>query len=151
MLPLFLALERRFLLKIRQSDNTIYTVKKGNKMNKQIGKVTKKTSELLGLDYQDEKPIFIGEANIAHMKEEHPEDYKKYGSKISEIIVNPTYLARNEKKKSIEYIKEYKVDNEYVLVAVRVSNNDVHFARTMYVMADEKVERYKRHNYFYKV
>lgn len=148
MLPLFLALERRFLLKIRQSDDTIYTVKKGNK---QIGKVTKKTSELLGLDYQDEKPIFIGEANIAHMKEEHPEDYKKYGSKISEIIVNPTYLARNEKKKSIEYIKEYKVDNEYVLVAVRVSNNDVHFARTMYVMADEKVERYKRHNYFYKV
>ena len=90
----------KFLLKIRQSDNTIYTVKKGNKMNKQIGKVTKKTSELLGLDYQDEKPIFIGEANIAHMKEEHPEDYKKYGSKISEIIVNPTYLARNEKKKS---------------------------------------------------
>lgn len=148
MLPLFLALERRFLLKIRQSDDTIYTVKKGNK---QIGKVTKKTSELLGLDYQDEKPIFIGEANIAHMKEEHPEDYKKYGSKISEIIVNPTYLARNEKKKSIEYIKEYKVDNEYVLVAVRVSNNDVHFARTMYVMVDEKVERYKRHNYFYKV
>ena len=148
MLPLFLALERRFLLKIRQSDDTIYTVKKGNK---QIGKVTKKTSELLGLDYQDEKPIFIGEANIAHMKEEHPEDYKKYGSKISEIIVNPTYLASNEKKKSIEYIKEYKVDNEYVLVAVRVSNNDVHFARTMYVMADEKVERYKRHNYFYKV
>ena len=43
------------------------------------------------------------------------------------------------------------MDNEYVLVAVRVSNNDVHFARTMYVMVDEKVERYKRHNYFYKV
>ena len=119
-------------------------------MNKQIGKVTKKTSEILGLDYKNEKTIFIGEANIAHMKAEHPEDYKKYGSKISEIIANPTYLARNEKKKSIEYIKEYKVDNEYVLVAVRVSNN-VHFARTMYVMADEKVERYRRHNYFYKI
>ena len=55
------------------------------------------------------------------------------------------------KKKSIEFIKEYKTKNEeYVLIAVRVSNNNVHFARTMYIMADEKVNRYFKHNYFYK-
>lgn len=119
-------------------------------MNKQIGKVSKKIIKILGLNYQKEEPIFIGEANIKHMKEEHPEDYEKYGIHIEEIIANPTYLARNEKKKSIEFIKEYKIDNEYVLVAVRVSNNNVHFARTMYVMAEEKVEKYFKHNYFYK-
>ena len=121
-----------------------------NKMNKQIGKVTKKIIKLLGLDYEKEQPIFIGEANIKHMKEEHPEDFKKYGMDIEEIIKNPTYLARNGKKKSIEFIKKYKIKNDYVLVAVRVSNNNVHFARTMYVMADEKVEKYFKHNYFYK-
>ena len=69
---------------------------------------------------------------------------------IEDIINNPTYLARNEKKKSIEFIKKYVVDNEYVLVAVRVSYKDVYFARTMYVMSDEKVKKYFEHNYFYK-
>lgn len=119
-------------------------------MNKQIGKVSKKIIEILGLKYEKEEPIFIGEANIKHMKEEHPKDFEKYGANIEDIIKNPTYLARNEKKKSIEFIKEYKIDNEYVLVAVRISSNNIHFARTMYVMADEKVQKYFKHNYFYK-
>lgn len=120
-------------------------------VNRQIGKITKKIIQILGLNYNEEKPIFIGDANIKHMKDEHPEDFKKYASKIEEIIRKPTYLARNEKKKSIEFIKKYNVnEKEYVLVAVRVSNNNVHFARTMYVMADEKVQKYFEHNYFYK-
>lgn len=119
-------------------------------MNKQVGKVTNKIIKILGLDYKKEEPIFIGEANINHMKEEHKEDFEKYGANIEDIINNPTYLARNEKKKSIEFIKEYEIDGEFVLVAVRVSSNNVHFARTMYVMADEKVEKYFKHNYFYK-
>ena len=85
------------------------------------------------------------------MQEEHPRDFEKYGSKIEDIIKNPTYLARNEKKKSIEFIKRYNInENEHVLVAVRISNNNIHFARTMYIMADEKVEKYFEHNYFYK-
>lgn len=119
-------------------------------MNKQIGKVSNKIIKILGLKYEKEEPIFIGEANIKHMKEEHPEDFEKYGRYIEDIINNPTYLARNEKKNSIEFIKEYKIDNEYVLIAVRVSSNNVHFARTMYIMADEKVKKYFEHNYFYK-
>lgn len=119
-------------------------------MNKQIGKVSKKVIKILGLKYQKEEPIFIGDANIQHMKEGHPLDFEKYGADIEDIINNPTYLARNEKKKSIEFIKKYKVNNEYVLVAVRVSNKNVHFARTMYVMADEKVKKYFKHKYFYK-
>lgn len=73
-------------------------------MNKQIGKITTKIIRKLDLGYKEEIPIFIGEANINHMKEEHPEDYEKYGKNIENIIKNPTYLARNEKKKSIELI-----------------------------------------------
>ena len=119
-------------------------------MNRQIGKISKKIIDILKLGYEKEQPIFIGDANIKHMKEEHPVDFSTYGAEIGDIIRKPTYLARNEKKKSIEFIKEYKIDNEYVLVAVRVSNNNVHFARTMYIMADEKVKKYFEHNYFYK-
>lgn len=119
-------------------------------MNKQIGLVSKKIIQILGLNYNKEEPIFIGEANINHMKKQHPEDFEKYGADIEDIIKNPTYLARNEKKNSIEFIKEYKIDNEYVLIAVRISSNDVHFVRTMYVMDNIKVQKYFKHNYFYK-
>jgi len=120
-------------------------------VNRQIGKITKKIIQILNLKYNEEKPIFIGDANIKHIKDEHPEDFKKYASKIEEIIKYPTYLARNEKKKSIEFIKRYNInEKDYVLVDVRVSNNNVHFARTMYIMADEKVQKYFKHKYFYK-
>lgn len=95
--------------------------------------------DILGLDYKEEQPIFIGNSNLAHIKQEHSEDFEKYGKDIENIIKNLTYLARNEKKKSIEFIKECKINNDFVLVAVRVSNLNIHFARTMYVMADEKV------------
>lgn len=120
-------------------------------MNRQIGKITKKIIRILGLNYSKEKPIFIGDTNIKHMKDKHPEDFKKYAFKIEEILKNPTYLARNEKKKSIEFIKKYNINKkDYVLVAVRVSSNNIHFVRTMYIMADEKVKKYLKHNYFYK-
>ena len=113
--------------------------------------ITKKIIRILNLDYTEEKPIFIGESNIEHMAKEHSNDYKKYNSKIEEIIKWPTYIARNEKKKSIEFIKKYEMDKEdYVLVVVRVSSNNINFVRTMYVMADEKVNRYFKHKYFYK-
>lgn len=119
-------------------------------MNYRIGKISKKVIQILNLNDKKEKAIYIGNGNIEHIKIRHPEDYKKYGDKIEEIIKNPTYLARNEKKNSIEFIKEYKINNDFVLVAVRVSNSDIHFVRTMYVMSDEKVKRYFKHKYFYK-
>lgn len=112
--------------------------------------MTQKVIDILGLEYDEEVPIFIGKSNLQHMKEKHPNDFEKYGNDIENILKNPTYLARNEKKKSIEFIKEYKIDEDFVLVAVRVSNQNVHFARTMYVMADEKVEKYFKYHYFYK-
>ena len=119
-------------------------------MNYEIGKITKEVIKILGLNYKEEVPIFIGISNISHMKERHAIDFERYGNKIREIIKKPTYLARNEKKQSIEFIKEYKVNNDFVLVIVRVSRNDVHFVRTRYVMDEKKVEKYFEHNYFYK-
>lgn len=70
-------------------------------MNYEIGKITKEIIEILKLDYLEEKPIFIGDSNINHIKQRHLEDYIKYGTEIENIIKNPTYLARNDKKNSI--------------------------------------------------
>jgi len=116
-------------------------------MNKQIGKVNKKVIKILGLKYKEELPIILGDANIEHMKRQHMEDYKKYGKDISKIIENPTYIAKNPKQGSIEYIKEYKVNDEFVLVAVRISNKGTMFAKTLFTMTERKKNIYLKNGY----
>lgn len=119
-------------------------------MNKQIGKVNKKVIDLLGLEYKEELPIILGDTNIEHMKRQHPDDYNKYGDKIKDIINAPTYVAKNPNKSSIEYIKEYKIDNEFVLVAVRISNKGTMFAKTLFRMTERKINIYLNNNYAIK-
>lgn len=111
-------------------------------MNKEIGKVTTKVIGLLNLNYENEIPIYIGDNNINHMVREHPEDFKIYGNQIQDIINKPTYVALNPKKYSIEYIKEYKIKNDFVLVAVRASSNGNMFARTLFKMTERKKDIY---------
>lgn len=116
-------------------------------MNGQIGKITKKVIKLLNLEYTEELPIILGDTNIEHMKRQHFDDYKKYGKDIEEIVNNPTYVARNPNQGSIEYIKEYKVDNEFVLVAVRISNKGTMFAKTLFTMTERKKNIYLKNGY----
>ncbi|HBC84419.1 MAG TPA: transposase [Clostridiales bacterium] len=116
-------------------------------MNRQIGKVNKKVIKLLSLEYKEELPIILGDSNIEHMKRQHPQDYYKYGDKIMDIVNNPTYVAKNPNQGSIEYIKEYKVDNEFILVAVRISNRGTMFAKTMFKMTERKIKIYLQNGY----
>lgn len=116
-------------------------------MNKQIGKVNKKVIQLLGLKYEKELPIILGDSNIEHMKRQHKEDYEKYGHDISNIVNNPTYVARNPNQDSIEYIKEYKINSEFVLVAVRISNKGTMFAKTLFTMTERKKNIYLKNGY----
>ena len=116
-------------------------------MNKQIGKVSKKVIELLGLEYDEELPIILGDTNIEHMKRQHPIDYDKYGKDIQEIIRKPTYVAKNPNQGSIEYIKEYKIEDEFVLVAVRISNKGTMFAKTLFTMTERKKNIYLKNGY----
>ena len=119
-------------------------------MHKRIGTVNKRVINLLGLKYTEEMPIILGESNIAHMKREHPDDFDKYGADIEDIVNNPTYVARNPNQDSIEYIKEYKIDNDFVLVAVRITNKGIMFARTLFVMTEHKKQKYLSKGYAVK-
>ena len=116
-------------------------------MNKKIGKLNKKVIQLLNLKYNEELPILLGDSNINHMQRQHQEDYEKYGHDISNIINNPTYVAKNPTQGSIEYIKEYNVDNTFVLVAVRVSNKGTMFAKTLFTMTERKKNIYLKNGY----
>lgn len=116
-------------------------------MNKQIGKINWKVIKILGLNYRQEIPIFLGDSNIEHMKRQHSMDYDKYGKDISNIVLNPTYIAKNPHQGSIEYIKEYKINNEFVLLAVRVSSSGKFFARTLFTMTERKKNIYLNKGY----
>lgn len=117
--------------------------------NKIIGNLSEKVVKEFGLSLKIGQPILLGESNLKHMESEHPEDFKKYGDKIEEIIKTPDFIAKHPKKKdsAIEYIKIFKnEEDEHVLVAVRATGAGKLFARTLFVMDPEKVERYKSKN-----
>ena len=108
----------------------------------EIGKITDRVIELLGLSVAADTPVYIGQSNISHMKASHPAYFNKYNTFIPDIISNPDYVGLNNKDNSIEYAKEIAVDNEFVKVAVRVSTNDKYFARSIYALNKNRVNNF---------
>lgn len=114
---------------------------------KQVGTVSEKVIKLLGLEgISADTPIYLGDSNIEHMKSRHLNDYLKYGADISIIINEADYVGINANDNSIEYVKEYKIDDEYVKVAVRVSKGNVFYARSIYVLNKNRVINYINKN-----
>ena len=109
---------------------------------KRVGKIEDKVINLLKLPQSNNKTVFIGDTNINHMMSRHPTDYAKYGDKIPLIISSPDYIGINKKDNSIEYIKEFKIDNEFVKVAVRISNSNKYFVRSLYVVNNNRVANF---------
>lgn len=107
-----------------------------------IGIINEKIITLLGLQIEANTPIMIGASNIEHMKNKHPDDYNKYKDEIKNILDNPDYIGCNPSDGSIEYVKEYLIDNEYVKVAVRVSSKNKYYARTIYTLNNNRVINY---------
>ena len=111
-------------------------------MVKQVGKITQNLISKLNLKIPADTPILLGASNIQHMKTSHPADYSKYGRYIKDILNAPDYVGINKKDGSIEYVKEYVLDNEFVKVAVRVSTNGSYFARSLYVLNNNRVNNF---------
>lgn len=76
------------------------------------------------------------------MQNSHPADYAKYGANISDILSSPDYVRVNQKDNSIEYVKEYKVDGDFVKVAVRVSSGGNFYARSLYILNSNRVQSF---------
>jgi hypothetical protein len=118
-------------------------------MANMVGSIKQREIDLLGLAHSVGTTILIGPQNINHMMDTHPTDYAKYGHHLVDIINNPKYVSLHPTDGSIQYIKEYH-DNgtdERVLVAVRVTQSGMLFARTLYVMSDEKWVHYNEKGY----
>lgn len=109
---------------------------------KQVGKLSQRVIELLGLTLSEGRSILLGESNIAHMVSRHPEDYTLYGEYIPLILSMPDYVALNTKDESIEYVKEVQMDDVYVKVAVRVSARGQLFARSVYRLNTNRAKNF---------
>lgn len=109
---------------------------------KQVGKLSQRVIELLGLTLSEGRSILLGESNIAHIVSRHPEDYALYGEYIPLILSMPDYVALNTKDESIEYVKEVQMDDVYVKVAVRVSARGQLFARSVYRLNTNRAKNF---------
>ena len=107
-----------------------------------IGVITQEVINALKLSIVPGTPIYIGQSNISHMLKKHHAVYKKYGGYIQDIIEHPDYVGVNPTDNSIEYIKEFKVDNNYVKVAVRISCGGKFYARSLYILKSSRVQNF---------
>lgn len=107
-----------------------------------IGKISKKVIEILKLNLKEEVPIYIGESNRLHIFEKHTADFINFSVFISDIIKNPDFVGINPRDNSLEYVKEFKIDNKFVKVAVRVSGKGNYFVKTMYSIPEYKVKNF---------
>ena len=94
---------------------------------------------LLGLSLPPGQPIYLGQSNIAHMLSRHPADYAKYGQYIPAILSAPDYVGENPTDGSIEYVKDFQINGEFVKVAVRLSGGGTLYARSLYVLNHNRV------------
>ena len=111
-------------------------------MTQEVGKVSARVISLLGASLQIVQPIYLGPSNIAHMQSSHPADYAKYGQCIPLILAQPDYVGENPKDGSIEYVKDFQINGEFVKVAVRLSGGGTLFARSLYVLNPNRVNNF---------
>ena len=109
---------------------------------KKVGTITEHVEKLLGITVPADRTIYLGQSNLSHMRTSHPADFAKYGTELINILAYPDYVGRNPTDGSIEYVKEFQVDGEFVKVAVRLAQSDRFYARSLYVLNNRRVKNY---------
>ncbi len=118
---------------------------------KQVGILNSNIIETLQLNIAPGTPIYIGDNNEEHIKKRHPCEYDKYYNKIPDIISSPNYIGLNPKDHSIQYVKEFKINAEYIRVAVKISKKNKCFVKTLHLLSTYNTERYIKKGTLIKV
>lgn len=107
-----------------------------------IGYISQLVIDTLNLKIRPNTPVFIGQSNIDHIKNRHPYEYDRYYKDIGMIINSPDYVGINPRDDSILFVKLYKVQGEYVRVAVKIISSGKCFAKTLHSLSTCNAERY---------
>lgn len=109
---------------------------------KPIGYIKESVISTLSLNLPPNTPIYIGDANIEHIKNRHLYEYEKYFSEIPFILDSPDYVGLNPKDTSILYVKLFQTNDEYIRIAVRVTPTGKCFVKTLHLLSTCNAERY---------
>ena len=107
-----------------------------------VGELSQAVVDALRLSMKPGREILLGESNIRHMLGKHPAAYHRYAHALPDILAAPDYVGLNPKDGSIEYVREFLLDGEFVKVAVRVSGSGNLYARSMYVLNRQRVQNF---------
>lgn len=107
-----------------------------------VGVISSYIESLINIPIAEDRKIYIGPSNIAHMQSSHPNDYVKYKDELLNILSSPDYVGVNPRDNSIEFVKEFQLEDEYVKVAIRVSDNKRYYARSLYVLNYNRVQNF---------
>ena len=107
-----------------------------------VGELSQAVIDALGLQMKPGQEILLGASNIAHMRTKHEADYYRYACALVDILAAPDYVGLNPKDGSIEYVKEFLLEGDYVKVAVRVSLSGNLYARSLYVLNRRRVHNF---------
>ncbi len=113
---------------------------------RKIGCFSEKVIHTLNLDIDVGTPIYIGDTNIEHIISRHPYEYDKYYEDIEYILAEPDFVGINPKDQSIGFVKLYKISDEYIRVAVRVTASNMFFVKTLHLLSTYNAERYIERN-----
>ena len=103
-----------------------------------VGKLKEEIIDLLDLSFEN-RDIFIGGTNKKHIRKKHKKEFDKYLDKIPEIIESPTYVGVHPSRGGIEFIKKY---DKNVLITIQASSRDVLSVRSMYMITEDKINKY---------
>lgn len=109
---------------------------------RKIGEFTQEIIDTLELDISCGTPIYIGDSNIDHIQSRHPYEYEKYFCDIEDIIKKPDYVGQNPRDGSILFVRLYKIHEEYIRVAVKISPYGNYYAKTLHLLSTHNAERY---------
>jgi len=107
-----------------------------------VGYISQSVIETLELKLEPDTPVYIGESNIGHIKNRHPYEYDVYYKDIGTIINSPDYVGLNPKDGSILFVKLYRINRDYIRVAVRITAGGKCFAKTLHSLSTCNAERY---------
>lgn len=107
-----------------------------------VGCFSENIINALNLNMASGTPIYIGDTNIEHIKKRHEYEYEKYYKFLPDIIAQPDYVGLNPKDNSIQLVKEFKISNDYVRVAIKVMQTGTCFVKTMHILSTCNADRY---------
>jgi hypothetical protein len=109
---------------------------------KKVGEFSETIINQLQLNIPVGTPILIGESNEAHIKSRHPYEYEMYYDRIPEIVTEPDYIGINPKDSSIQFVKEFLVNSDYIRVAVKITSNTKCYVKTLHLLSTCNAENY---------